>query len=87
MIMEISSFCYEIQPQAELGAITHGLILCRDRGLIQTVVEIDSTIVFNMIMRKSTEAWQYKNTQATADGLAKWAYDTDVFKDYNELPS
>lgn len=45
--------------QAELDAIIRGLMSCRDRGL-QPEVEVDLTTAFNMIMRRTMEAWQYE---------------------------
>lgn len=81
--------------QAELDAIIHGLLLFRSRGLIMTELEIDSEVAFNMLMRRSSEAWQYihyirRIRRLLVDGLAKWArcnQTSMVFQDLSELPT
>lgn len=50
---------YQDVLQAELEAIIHGLVLCIDRGL-KPEVEIDSAMAFNMITRRTIEAWKYE---------------------------
>lgn len=45
--------------QVELDALLQGLILCKERGICRVLIETDSAMAFNMIMRKSTEAWNY----------------------------
>lgn len=42
--------------QAELDARIHGLILCKDQGFFLEA-EVDYEIAFNIIMRRTMEAW------------------------------
>lgn len=46
--------------QSEREAMVHGLLLCQDRGIIETEIEIDSKMAFNMIIHQFSEAWRYE---------------------------